>query len=140
MRKLGFLFRQTEQWLGENNEKRVIAAYKNDYPYPNRIPWLIDVRKATSEEDARGIDVVFTTDVGVINLQVKSSERGREEFVYEQVDGKRDSNIVPVAMSPAFDARAIVKIVTPLLAAERKMRQREALAKLEKVVYPEQED
>ena len=120
--RLNFLMLQTEKWLGVNNERRVVAAFNEEYPWENKIPWLKEVRKATPEEDSKGIDVVFATDVGDIGLQVKSSENARERFVNRQVDGEIDPNIIPVFVSPSYTAGDICRIVMPLIAVERKRR------------------
>jgi predicted RNA-binding protein with RPS1 domain len=42
--------------------------------------WIVDVRRATDEEDKLGIDVVVTLDYGVVGLQVKSSEKAARKF------------------------------------------------------------
>ena len=120
--RLNFLMLQTEKWLGVNNERRVVAAFNEEYPWENKIPWLKEVRKATPKEDSEGIDVVFATDVGDIGLQVKSSENARERFVNRQVDGEIDPNIIPVFVSPSYTAGDICRIVMPLIAVERKRR------------------
>ena len=43
--------------------------------------WIRSTRKATKEEDARGIDFVIETDKGTVYLQVKSSKTAAEEFI-----------------------------------------------------------
>ena len=120
--RLNFLMLQTEKWLGVNNERRVVAAFNEEYPWENKIPWLKEVRKATPKEDSEGIDVVFATDIGDIGLQVKSSENARERFVNRQVDGEIDPNIIPVFVSPSYTAGDICRIIMPLVAVERKRR------------------
>lgn len=42
--------------------------------------WLLDARKAPPWLDARGVDVIATTDVGDLYLQIKSSRRGAKTF------------------------------------------------------------
>ena len=42
----------------------------NVHEYPK---WIHDVRRASAEEDRRGIDFIVTTDAGEINVQIKSS-------------------------------------------------------------------
>jgi hypothetical protein len=61
---------------GKRNELRMLAACLSE-PRPK---WLRDARLATREEDARGIDIVVTTDVGDVYLQVKSSRIAAEIF------------------------------------------------------------
>lgn len=41
--------------------------------------WLSSYQKSTTEDDRRGIDAWFHTDVGKIPIQIKSSKRGRDE-------------------------------------------------------------
>lgn len=45
-----------------------------------REPWILGVRQATHAEDANGIDVVVSTDVGKLFLQVKSSKAGLQRW------------------------------------------------------------
>src|SRR6185436_12825401 len=66
------IMRRTEHELGLNNEKRLVYTFSRDNPFHIRINWIRRVRHASREEDARGIDVVFETDVGPIKIQVKS--------------------------------------------------------------------
>ncbi len=39
--------------------------------------WVTDARKSLRHEDAKGIDVVFTTPLGEVPVQIKSSRYGR---------------------------------------------------------------
>ena len=42
--------------------------------------WILDARAATPEEDASGVDVVVSSDVGALHLQSKSSRAGQRKF------------------------------------------------------------
>ena len=119
LQRLNYLFGQTAQQLGENNEKRVLSAFTNEYPWENRIPWIISVRRVTLEEEPRGIDVVFVTDVGEIHVQVKSSRKSTEEFAREQESGRYSKDIICTWVSPSNDAMTICKIVTPKVTDKR---------------------
>ncbi|MFA6429840.1 MAG: putative dsRNA-binding protein [Patescibacteria group bacterium] len=66
--------------FGRENEQRLLDILRQPtLPLP---AWITGVRAATPEEDRKGIDVVVDTcDVGHIYLQVKSSVRGKFQFV-----------------------------------------------------------
>ena len=122
-RRLYQLFGMTAQWLGLNNEKRVLAAFTTEAPeWIRKIPWICGARHASEMEDNAGIDIVFSTDVGEIKLQVKSSENARAEFVRRQMRGEVGADIITVSVSPSHDATALCHIILPLLSAERKKR------------------
>jgi len=110
--------------VSHNNEVRVLQAYTSDYPFPDRMPWIKDVRLANGHEDQRGIDLVFSTDVGDIFLQLKSSEVFAEKFRREQKQRKLRTHIVVAVTDVKHGPREICKIITPLLAFERNRRLR----------------
>lgn len=64
-----------KQWTSDQkglmNEHKALCALKL-LPHP----WIISARKATREEDGRGIDIVCETVDGTMPLQVKSSWNG----------------------------------------------------------------
>src|SRR3989338_11075539 len=122
MRRVLSIIRQTEIEVGRNNEKRVVAAYTTNYPFPDRISWIKTVRLSTESEDQRGIDVVFETDVGEIHLQLKSSKWMESEFLKNQRNQRYDRKIVTAIVSPSLDSTDICKVVTPVIAAERRRR------------------
>lgn len=62
---------------GASAERRVLLALAEAVP---RTAWLKSVRRATADEDARGIDIVADSDVGKLYLQVKSSRQGAYRF------------------------------------------------------------
>jgi hypothetical protein len=125
MRRLFELMATTERWLGQNNERRVVEAFTTAYPWPEqRIPWIYEVRLGTDDEDHRGIDVVFRTDVGDIGLQVKSSEDGRKHFIERQARGEVGVEIVVVYILPSYGPMEICKIVVPQIKSERNRRLR----------------
>lgn len=49
------------------------AALRAAMSAPTRIRWVTAARAATPDEDRRGIDIVVTTTLGALWLQVKSS-------------------------------------------------------------------
>ncbi len=55
---------------GATNEE---AALRAAMSAPTRIRWVTSARAATPDEDRRGIDIVVTTTLGALWLQVKSS-------------------------------------------------------------------
>lgn len=120
--RLRSLMRQTEHWLGRNNERRVLDALTEEILRAGSIPWIANVRLAMPEEDARGIDVIFDTDVGKIYVQVKSSKKARSEFIERQHNGDVSRRIIPLRVSVAFNSRRICQILIPQVSAERNRR------------------
>jgi len=56
-----------------------------------------DVRKATNDEDQRGIDYILTlTDGRIININVKSSFVSVRDFLHKHPDG----DIIPINVGP----------------------------------------
>jgi hypothetical protein len=66
---------------GATSERIALEVLRTDPP-----KWLLEVRPATHAEDTSGVDVVVTTDVGVIPLQIKSSRCGKREFLEAHPD------------------------------------------------------
>ena len=122
LRKLFRIMYETEVEVGKNNELRVFRAFTDEYPFQNRIHWIHSVRLVTEEEDVAGIDIIFETDVGQIHLQLKSSFKGKEKFLKEQVEGVRDLDIACAVIHPSYNAERICRIVTPILSRVRKQR------------------
>jgi hypothetical protein len=114
--------KQTELEVGLGNERRVVEAFTSHYPYPGRISWLYNARLSTRYEDKRGVDVVFTTDVGDILIQVKSSEFSQRVFLRRQRTGEVSKHIKVVVIKASFSPENICKAVLPVLSAERKSR------------------
>lgn len=110
--------------VSHNNEVRVLHAYTKDYPFPDRMPWIKDVRLANEQEDQRGIDLIFSTDVGDLLLQLKSSQGFADKFVREKRERKLRTDIVVAVTDVHHQPRDICKIITPLLANERNRRLR----------------
>lgn len=71
MKALGHAGNDRGAW----NERRVLNALSSEPP-----AWVLETRAGTTDEDRRGIDVVVSTDVGPLYLQVKSSRKGAERF------------------------------------------------------------
>lgn len=62
--------------MGKASERVVLTAA---HELRRVTPWIDSVRPATPAEESRGADLVVTTDLGAIWVQVKSSERGARE-------------------------------------------------------------
>lgn len=86
---------------GFQNESAVLRALSD--PSFVRPVWLRSVRRATSEEDLRKIDVVVTTDVGPLYLQVKSSQ----VFAIRFEERRRSTLIGVIVASYDEDPRVI---------------------------------
>ena len=110
---------QTEAEVGYNNEYRVFEAYSPEFAglFP---PWIYGVRFTQDDDDHRGIDLVFETDVGDIGLQVKSSFAGMRKFLQAQMKRKLDVGIVVAVVKVSDEPKRIREIVTPILAVERR--------------------
>jgi hypothetical protein len=69
---------------GFNAENVVIKSFSDEIYSKNcpvRPEWFYKIEKASYELDSKGIDLIVFTDVGKIFLQVKSSLKGKEEFL-----------------------------------------------------------
>jgi hypothetical protein len=69
----------TDGWAaqrrGESSERRALALAQTITE-----PWFLGARPCTAAEDHQGVDLVITTDLGDIHIQVKSSEGGAQKF------------------------------------------------------------
>lgn len=63
------------QRRGRESERAALEAISANMP-----EWMTSVRAATDDEDRRGIDIVASTDVGDVYLQVKSSVGAAKDF------------------------------------------------------------
>jgi len=73
---------QIERQKGITAERKALEALLLNY---KDLPWLSFPRKASWNEDRRGIDIVVpTTDIGELYLQIKSSRFGVEKFNKKQ--------------------------------------------------------
>lgn len=113
---------ETQKEVAQNNEKRVVEAFTTHCPDEFRTRWIYKARPATYEKDHNGIDIVFETDVGEINVRVKSSRRGVEKFRDQQGAGVFDTGIVPVVINVCYDHRDIRRIVKRELEFVRERR------------------
>lgn len=75
------MFGEAAQALGRANEARLLEAVQY---LRERHAWILGVRQAAQEEDAKGIDLVVTTDVGELYLQSKSSKAAAVDFMQKR--------------------------------------------------------
>lgn len=68
------MFGDIRRQRGNFNERKAQEALSKSGNLPE---WISSVRKATREEDRKGIDLIASTDVGDIYLQIKSSVTGK---------------------------------------------------------------
>jgi hypothetical protein len=86
--------------IGKEHEYLVVVCYER---CPERMPeWLLGLREASEEEDARAIDVVALTDAGDIPLQVKSSWRWAREHEKKHPD-------IPVIVIHTSDSEEAIR-------------------------------
>ena len=96
LRKLRSLLGKIGNQRGRMNEQRFSKAISD---FPDKPSWWLSFRLATFEEDQKGIDVVVTTDVGKLFLQIKSSLRGKKKFENKQ-------RRFPIAVVVIYDKEA----------------------------------
>ncbi len=73
--------RKIDKERGDDTERRVFAAFASDDDW--FVPrWYSAIARATPSEDSQGIDFIIyrTIEPSELFVQVKSSDRGREEF------------------------------------------------------------
>lgn len=117
---LRYLFGVTANEYGYNNEKRVVAAFTTDCP-PQMCPWWIrETRLSTPEENKRGIDIVFKTDLGDVFLQLRGSRTGRTHFQIKQDAGKVSTDIKIAIVHPSYTPKLIRQILVPIVAEARR--------------------
>lgn len=105
---------------GMRNEARTLKILKDAQAIT---PWLINVRTATPEEDARGIDIVCTTtDEENLYVQVKSSKTGAEKFMDGYMLGMRGP--VPIVVIITNRRKSDETLQTELLDKLETLRQR----------------
>lgn len=91
-RYLRALFRESSEGRGRVSEQSLLEAVRK---VGRALPWFVDARMATAEEDTRGIDVVVTCSDGELYLQSKSSNARALDFR----STRRSKRIVAVAVS-----------------------------------------
>ncbi len=62
--------------------------------------WFRSIRRATTEEDSRGIDAFAELDMGTVQVQIKSSFSGQKRHV-EQYGSKHCIIVIPEEMDAA---------------------------------------
>jgi len=115
--RINEIFSQTAQELGHNNEKRVVEAYtrNDDTAHNKEIPeWIQSVRLGTTEEDKLGVDVVFSTNIGSIFVQVKGCSLGIQNFKLKHQIKSR-IRIIGIVVYPTHTPQTIRTALTPLL-------------------------
>lgn len=93
-RYLSALFAESAAGRGRVSEESLLDAVRTVGP---EYPWYQGARKATTEEDARGIDVVVKCSDGEVHLQSKSSNARAIDFARTR-KGRRIA-VVLVALS-----------------------------------------
>lgn len=88
-----------DQSLGEMSEFLVMAHIRG---LQKEHRWILDARRANRLEDASGIDVVVTTDVGDVPVQVKSSRGGAAKWrQHNRKTGHEWKNDIPTVIAAA---------------------------------------
>ena len=78
MKREGTLMERVKGRAAENFFARTMGLFtENKFESP---PWILEVRRATRRQDLNGIDFIVTTDIGEINVQIKSSVGYAERY------------------------------------------------------------
>lgn len=97
---------------GGETELRFFEAMQ--CPFWKKPFWLLSVRHATRAEDNLGVDAIVLTDVGVIEVQIKTSHAGRLAHI-----ARYGREHVITVISPFMSARRIRHTVTDILYQRR---------------------
>ncbi len=98
---------------GKINELKVEMAFSVPESRPD---WFKKIRKATPDEDTKGIDFIIESDVGSLFLQVKSSWAG----VRQHLSANSSANIAVVIVKSGDDQQTVVKKCLEVLEYQRK--------------------
>lgn len=101
--------------FGLRNERRFVAWFGGLLGGEGVPEWVVGVRHATPEEDARGIDVWVKTDVGDVPVQIKSSHRDAASFVSKP----RDIEIICVVFAPSIRPHVVKAFLVSRLSTHR---------------------
>ena len=134
--RIGELFGLKPDQLGKENEQRVVDAFSRDMLRKRKVTWIHTVRLSTEEEDRRGIDVVFGTDVGNIYVQVKSSYVAKKRFITRQENGRYRRDIAAVNLTPFKGDDEVFRIVIARIEARRKWLLHENRQRMEAELFP----
>ena len=115
-RRVLSLINKTGIERGQNAEDKVSRVFCRDRraAWP---AWLYGMRKGYPEEDRLGIDFMAETDLGLIPLQIKSSERGVSEF---RAHPRYTDDIVVVVIKTGDTEEIVSTKVIGVLAQRRK--------------------
>jgi hypothetical protein len=113
-----YLLKTLARERGMRNEQRVLFACQN----PNRPAWMLEARLSTKEEDRDGIDIVITSDIGKLFVQVKSSTRGRELFTARR---RRARVAIVIAHHDDTETDLLHKVVSELTQLRKQFRRTE---------------
>lgn len=103
---------------GENRELRALASLVlGEIP-----PWLLSVRRATVDEDRRGVDIIGESDVGQIMLQVKGCAAAARSF---KADPRSRYIEVVIVDERTDDATIRVRVIDAFGRAREATRERE---------------
>lgn len=115
------LFRKIGKERGKSNEDRFFEVFKG-YRVPTEFPpWFSGIQKSTREQDYfRRIDAVaFTSDVGKIYLQIKSSKSGVKKFEEHQEKHPQSEWVFPIIIRSTDTDAEIAKNTRRVLSRAR---------------------
>jgi hypothetical protein len=76
------IFGRIANQRGFKAEERVENVMRSNLENNNLPDWILGYEKACEQDDYRGVDGwIYTRDVGKLKLQIKSSQRGKNEFM-----------------------------------------------------------
>lgn len=122
--RLAQLFREISDQLGHRAEEVLHQAFSMIREQGKLPPWIISWtrQERLSEMDLNGIDYIFTTDVGDISVQIKSSRRAADMF--EQIHAGQ--NILVIVINVGYPPETIYRQAYNRLKLFRRMRLQEA--------------
>jgi len=123
-RRLDQLLRQSLTRIGHRNELRALQILSDHLrDHPNEPPWFYRVELAIGRGDGRGIDIVVTSDVGPLFLQIKSSDIFKKVQELAELERQRyERRITIVETVIVNDRRSDGEILRDCLLSLRRLR------------------
>ena len=112
------VLRRIASQKGVDAETKVEKVMQTNFENNTLPDWILKYEKACKEDDSKGIDGwVYTTDVGKIKIQIKSSESGKEKFMRRH--HWQDTAILVIDSRDSFDT-----ILSKIISGIEPLRQR----------------
>lgn len=96
---------------GKQNEDRAVILINQLEEKPS---WLRLAKKASQEQDQRGIDLIMVTDVGELYIQLKSSQLAAKLFLVDHPRFRGEVVVIHMTDDDASIAKKIVRATSRL--------------------------